>query len=394
MSQPLHLTRAQARRFLLAAQGLWPPRQERGAEGVLAVVRRLGCIQFDPIDIVGRNPDLVLQARVRDYRPSMLNDLLYQRRALLDAWDKNASIVPREDWPFFAPRRAAFRQRYAAEDHVVARVGPAVRARIAAEGPLSSLDFKDSPTVRWEWGPAKSARAALEGLFRMGELGIHHRQGSRRYFDLIERLLPAELLRAPNPHPSREAYHDAHVLRRVGSLGLAAPNAGEHWLGIVDAKSPQRRAALERLTRRGQLLPVHVDGLPWTLYLRAADQPLLERTLTAPPPAPQVAFIAPLDNLLWNRKLIAALFDFEYRWEVYTPAAKRRYGYYTLPVLYGERFVARADFAFDKESRRLAVNGWWWEDAAPHEAGFQAALETALKDFAGYLGAEKTLHIC
>ncbi|RME60584.1 hypothetical protein D6779_01925, partial [Candidatus Parcubacteria bacterium] len=209
------------------------------------------------------------------------------------------------------------------------------------------------------------------------------------YFDLIERLLPEELLSAPNPHADENAYHDWHVLRRVRGMGLAAPNAGDHWLGIVGAKGRERRKALARLVERHLLIPVKVQGVDrWTLYMHSADMPLLERIQQQSPPDPEAAFLAPLDNLLWNREMIAALFDFEYVWEVYVPKNRRRYGYYTLPVLYGEHFVARVDFQFDKKSRFLSVNNWWWEPNVKLSAEMRTALGRCLEEFAEYLGAQ------
>ncbi len=384
----LSISRSTARRFLLAYQGLWPPRQQQGARGVLDFIRRVGCIQFDPIDIVGRNPDLVLQSRVRDYRPALLDDLLYTSRRLLDGWDKQAAIYLREDWPYFAPYRRARRERYFQSGNIVPQVAEHILRRIRAEGALSSLDFKNSPKTDWHWGPTSAARAGLEGLYAVGALGIRKRVRSRRYFDLTERLLSADLLAAPEPHADQDAYHDWHVLRRVGSMGLAAPNAGEHWLGIVGAKSAQRRKVLKRLVQRKVLVPLHVEGVPaWMFYLRTADLPLLERIRTQPPLEAQAAFIAPLDNLLWNRKMVQALFDFAYVWEVYKPKAKRRYGYYTLPVLYGEHFVARADFSLEKKPRRLRLNGWWWQPGVDVHTHMRAAVQAALDDFSAYLQA-------
>jgi uncharacterized protein len=377
-----------ARRFTLAQQHLWPPRQLKGKSGVLDYIQHIGCIQFDPINIVGRNPDLVLQARVRDYRPSMLDELLYTDRKLLDGWDKMASIYSLEDWSFFF-RHKLFRRQREDPRRPSEEIRQEVLRDIKERGPLSSLDFDNQEKADWYWGPTKIVRAALESLHTEGYLGVHHRVSNRRYFDLIERLLPEQVLKTPDPNPSDEAYQDWHILRRVGSMGLVFPNAGEHWYGILEVKTPQRKEIITRLVERGELLAVDIAGIPDKIYfMRTADLPTLEAVQGTISPPLEAAIIGPLDNLIWNRKNNAWLFDFEYIWEVYKPKAKRQYGYYTLPVIYNDRFVARFDPAFDKKTRHLCIQNWWWEDGMKPDEEMQAALMRCFQDFAVYLKVE------
>ncbi|HUN21661.1 MAG TPA: crosslink repair DNA glycosylase YcaQ family protein [Anaerolineales bacterium] len=375
-----------ARRFLLAHHFLYPPHSLQGKAGILQALEHLQNIQFDPIDVVGRNAELVLQSRVADFQPKWLNELLYQERVLWDGWDKMQGIYLTRDWAHFTRQRQAM-HRHAEQSFM--QTAPGILQAIAERGALSSLDFEGKREVTWFWGAQKEARAALDVLYNMGKIGVSHRVASRRYFQLIEKLLPAELLAQSDPHPTLEAYQDWHVLRRVGSLGLTDASSGEYWYGIQGTKSAERRATIARLLAQGKLLAVQVAGLPkLTLYLRAQDEPTLVQAENASPAPVQAAFIAPLDNLIWNRNLIAQLFGFEYKWEVYTPAEKRRYGYYVLPVLAGERFVARADFRFDKKQRNLQLNGWWWERDVQADGTLRQAVEVALAKFAHYLGAE------
>ena len=223
----------------------------------------------------------------------------------------------------------------------------------------------------------------------MGELGVHHRIGSRRAFDLIDRLIPAEVLARSDPHPDDQAYQNWHVLRRVRTVGLVNPGGAEFWLGIPGLKSRERRAAQARLVERGDLIAVRIEGVPGRAFLLAsADLPTLEAVRSGLHGRRQAALIAPLDNLVWDRQLLRWLFDFHYTWEVYTPQAKRRYGYYVLPVLYGDRFVARVDPSFDRKSRVLTLNNWWWEQGIQVSRPMQAALQTCLRDFLRYLQAE------
>jgi len=383
----LNITRRDARRFMLAHHQLWPPRQLNGKAGVLAYIQHVESIQFDPINIVGRNPDLVLQSRVADYNPAYLDQLLYEDRQLVDGWDKMACIYPTTDWPYFNRRRDFLRQNNDPRkppDVILDEV----LSEIEGKGPISSLDFKNHEKVDWHWGPTKAGRAALEYLYAHGHVGVHHRVNNRRYFDLIDRLLPPEILDIPDPFGSVQSYRDWHVLRRIGSLGLALSTSGEYWLGILGVKSTQRKETLARLVEQKKVIPLAIDEIPGqTLFIRAADLSALEAIQNQTIPELGAALVAPLDNLMWNRKLIEILFDFSYIWEVYKPKAQRQYGYYVLPVLYGDRFVARLDPIFDKKKRVLSFQNWWWEAAARVDNSMEAALLDGLRAFATYLDA-------
>jgi len=340
--------------------------------------------------VVGRNPDLVLQSRVRDHRSQLLQELLYTDRLLLDGWDKLASIYLTSDWPYFARHRARMWEHHGGADNPPMQLASALIERIRREGPLSSIDFAHDQKVQGGWGrPTRLVREAFEILNAMGELAVHHRIGTRRFFDLNDRLIPAEVLARGDPHPEDEAYRAWHVLRRVRTVGLVNPAATEFWLGIPGLKSRERRAALAHLVESGELIAVQIEGVPGrTLFLASADLPTLEAVRSGHLGRRQAALIAPLDNLVWDRQLLRWLFDFHYTWEVYTPQAKRRYGYYVLPVLYGDRFVARVDPGFDRKARVLTLNNWWWEPGIQVSRAMQAALQTCLGDFLRYLQAD------
>jgi uncharacterized protein YcaQ len=385
----IEITKSQARRFLLAHQGLWPPYALQGKPGALDFIRRVNCIQFDPLDIVGRNPELVLQARVEDYRPAILEVLLYQDRLLVDGWDKNMCIYPVEDWPYFSRRREAMRNRPGRSHAAVRAIVPQVRQAIVARGPLSSADLDFGQAVDWSWAPTRLARAALESMYFWGELVVHHKVHTRKVYDLASRHVPADLLAAPDPNETEEAYQDWYVHRRVGSVGLLGARAGDAWLGISRFKTRERRAAVARLLDRGRLVEVRVEGIDHPLYLRSQDRPTLDQVLASDDPPPQAVFLAPIDNLMWDRRFLEELFGFYYRWEVYKPVAEREYGYYVLPILYGDRFVARFEPARDKENGALVIKGWWWEDGISPSDRMQAELARCFERFLRYLGAEE-----
>jgi hypothetical protein len=229
-------------------------------------------------------------------------------------------------------------------------------------------------------------------MYGWGELIIHHRVHTRKVYDFARRHIPKQILSAPDPNETEAAYHDWYVLRRIGSLGLIWNRARGAWLGMRGIKSKERTAALKRLLAQGRVIPIEVEDIGPTLYMRAEDQARLDRTLSDDAPAARAAALAPLDNLLWDRRFVEELFDFSYVWEVYKPAEERLYGYYVLPVLYGDRFIARFQPERDDGGRGLIIRDWWWEaDVTPTEP-MREAVRDCFRQFVGYLGAE-TLEI-
>ena len=386
--EKLTITKRQARRFILAHQGLWPPYELEGKSGVLDYIRHVGCIQFDPLNIVGHNSELVLQARVSDFRPVMLQELLYKDRVLLDGWDKNMSIYRVEDWPYFHRRREAARRNPGKSPGPVKSILPEARKAIEEQGPLSSIDLDFDQTVDWSWAPTRLARAALESMYFWGELIIHHKIHTRKVYDFASRHIPAELLSASDPNETEEQYHDWYVLRRIGSVGLLWNRSGGAWLGISELKSKERKATLTRLLRQGRVVEVHVEGIEPPLYMRSEDKPCLDKMLDSDSLSPRATVMAPLDNLLWDRRLAKELFDFDYRWEVYKPVAERRYGYYVLPVLHGDRFIARFEPGRDKKNGALIIKKWWWESGVTPSKRMQSDLFRCFKRFLNYLGTD------
>ena len=384
----LFLTRSQARRFLLACQNLWPPRSLQGKAGALDFIRRVGCVQFDPLDVAGKNAELVLQSRVADFTPAMLDEMLYRDRKLVDGWDKQMAIYPVEDWPYFRRRRESVLRQLRSQEAVRA-IAPTIRAAIEQRGPLTSSDLEHNHKVDWWWGPTSLARAALESMYFGGELVIHHKVHTRKVYDLAERHIPAELLDAPEPNPSDEDYHDWYALRRLGAVGMLWERTCQAWRQGTPFDSKQRLASLQRLLARGEVLRAQVEGFDVPFYLLSRDQALLEPILRDDPSPAQAAFLAPLDNLIWDRPILEELFGFYYRWEVYTPAERREYGYYVLPVLYGERLVARFEPVRQKKDATLTIKNWWWETGVTPDEALFAALDKALQCFGRYLGAKR-----
>lgn len=359
----------------------------------------MNCIQFDPLNIAGQNPDLVLQARLTDYQPSMLYELLYQDRSLLDGWDKVMSIYCVEDRPYFERSREAERNANGSSSAAVREILPQVRAVIEGRGPVSSLDLDFTDMIDWSWAPTGLGRAALESMYLWGELVVHHKVNTRKVYDFSHRHLPEELLMAPDPNETREQYQDWFVHRRVGGVGLFWKRSSDAWLSYPRVYSPERQAAFDRLLGEGRLIEINVEGVDLPLYLRDQDMPNLENTMNAGDPPSRAVVLAPLDNLLWDRQLVRDLFGFDYVWEVYKPADQRRYGYYVLPILYGDRFVARFEPGREKLSshgsrrdRALVIKNWWWEAGIEPDDEIQSALQECFRNFLRYLGTDQ-LHI-
>lgn len=391
----VRLTQVQARRFLLLKHGLLGEHRFAGKQGALDFIRQAGCIQFDPVDACGKNAELVLQSRVKGFQKDDLYQLLYVDRRLMDYPDKNLSIFPVEDWPYFERYRAAARLHGESYPQMQALTRQ-VRAALEKSGPLCSDDLSLDGAFFWQsaihWsGGTNLARSVLEQMYSTGDLVIHHKKGTRKYYDLAERHLPAELLRAPDPLSEEAEHQKWRVLRRIGAVGLLWNRPSDAWLNIWGLKGAQRCAAFDALLSEGSILEVGVDGLLPPLYCRAEDEALLKTVLTDEPHKPRCELIAPLDCLLWDRRLIRSLFGFDYTWEIYTPAEKRKYGFYVLPLLFGERFVGRVEAAADRRSQTLVVKNVWVEDGVRRTKKLASALEGCLKRFSRFNGCVKVV---
>jgi uncharacterized protein len=379
-----------ARRFLVARHLLAPARSlDGGPEAVLEVFHRLGSVQFDPLAVAGRNHDLVLHARVADYDPGWC-DQLYERRQIFEAYNKGLSLVPTSEFAWFRGTLSLNAPRILAENGDVAR---RVLERIRADGPLSALDFERERGTTTDWfGMATNAvRAVLEAYALTGVLGLARRDGNRRYYDLLERLLPADVLSRKLPLQEQLRHKLLSRYRAHGLLGVGG--AGDVFGGLGPAKPdarwpgyPGRNALREELVERGDLVSVEVEGVRGKRLVVSEDVKLLE----APPnPPPSVAFVPPFDPIIWDRVLLGSLFEFEYVWELFLPPAKRRWGWYVLPIVFRDRFVGRIEPRIDRAESRVEVLDVWWEDGfAPRRAdGFVDAMRDALRAYLGFAGA-------
>ena len=386
------VTKEQAKQFILSRQGLLGKHRFAGKDGAYQYVRQAGCIQFDPVDVCGKNAELTLQSRVKGFRKQTLHDLLYKDRLLVDYSDKELSIWPSEDWPYFS----GYRERSMAHGKNFAGIPELEEEAIGyirKHGPVSSDTLPIEGKIYWHssmhWSghwheDSQAARSVLEQLYTDGVLLIHHKSGSRKFYDLADKYLSAELLHAPNPCRDEAELLDWRIRRRIGAIGLLWNRRSDAWLGI-GMDTQQREEAFARMEASGRITAVQAEGIRMPLYMLSEDIPLLEAVLKDEiDTKARLEFLAPLDPMMWDRKLIEAIWDYQYSWEIYTPAVKRRYGYYVLPVVYGQNLIGRIEAPADRKNHILTVRNIWYEPGVRQTKKLAQAMDASIQRFAKF----------
>ena len=365
------------RRLAVAAQGYAGRYRRARPVEVEAMVRRLSCVQLDSISAVERSHRLVLSSRIGDYPTGAVSSLLGSGR-IFEYWAHEACLLPAEDWPLFvAAMQNGGRRWYGEIERTHPHLAGEILAEIGERGPLGSRHFDGSGGGgMWNWKPAK---ATLEQLWNTGRLAVAGRQGFQRLYDLTERVLPPQVLSAPVPGEAERLRELA--LRAVQARGaLTAAGVVEHWRlrGGVRSLEPM----LDGLVADGRLRRLRVDdGGPPVFVSPEAE---------LDPPRPSAAvLLSPFDNLLWDRPLARRLFGFEHVIEVYKPAPQRRYGYYVLPFLWGDRFAGRADLKAERSDGRLIVRAFHREPGVRASAALDDALDRALARLARTIGLDE-----
>lgn len=367
----------QARRIALAAQGFDRPRPvgRIDVRHVRRVIDHVDLLQIDAVQTVERSQYLPLFSRLGPYPQDLLDDVAYRRRELYEAWAHEACLISVDRWPALGERRRHWSSRRAARleaEHP--GYLEAVRDEVATRGPLTVADLED-PGERtgpwWGWSPGK---AALEALFAWGEVAVADRQGQTRRYDLVERVLPAEVVSRPKL-AQVEAYREL-IQVAAGALGVAT---ADDLLDYHRLHGPAGRPIIADLAAEGLLEPVEVRG--WDRSAFRAPGARLPRRIEA------AALLTPFDPLVFHRPRVERLFGFHYRLEFYVPAAQRRYGYFVMPFLLGDRLVARVDVKADRAAGVLRVPGAFAE--ADVDAGRIALpLAAELAALAAWLGLD------
>lgn len=392
------LSPTQARRLAITRQRLAGPRPSTNKHGIMDVMRDLGCLQIDPISAVARSPYLVLWSRLGAYDPADLNALLWRDRKLFEYWAHCASIVLTEDFPIHnwlmrnhATDDSAWSRRvrqWIRDNDALLRT---LLTTIRRNGPLPARELAEDGIaprawISTGWTSGRNVSRMLDFLWMQGKIMVAGRTGLQKTWDLSERCLPA--------WTPREKWSEREIVRTAAqkslrALGVAtARQISQHF---VRGRYPNLQDALDRLEAEGRIERVQImdDSAAWRgdWYIHADDVPLLNRL--AREWQPRTTLLSPFDNLICDRARTKMLFDSDYTMEIYTPAAKRKYGYYVLPILHGDRLIGRIDPTMDREARRLTINAVYAEPDAPKTKRTARAIADTLEDLGAFLGARE-----
>ena len=381
----MELTLADVRAILLATQGLLaPPPDPAGKDDVLAAIRRMGALQIDSINVVARSQYLVLWSRLGCYEPRWLDELLAEGK-LFEYWAHAACFLPIEDFPLYRRRMldtAGWRSHAVRWAHGwLAENGDAAErmlAHIREHGAARTSDFERTDGQSGGWWNWKAEKAALEALHLVGELMIARREGFQRVYDLRERVLPGwdEAQTLTGDGAQRE-----FVLRAVRSLGVARAR----WVDDYYRLAKKGVAALlERLADDGALIRARVAEWSETVYLHPDSLGQARAALAGKLRPQRTTFLSPFDPIIWDRARAQDLYGFTYQIEVYTPAAKRRYGYFTLPILHHDTLVGRIDPKVERKAGRLVIRAAHLEPGVPVDEPLVVGLADALRDLARF----------
>jgi uncharacterized protein len=382
-----------ARRLAIRKQRLSGPTPASSPARVLDVVQDIRCVQLDPISVVARSPLLVLRSRLSNFGPAHLDRLLWRDRSLFEYWAHAASIVLSEDYPIHRylmrthpPHGGRFRG-WAERNDALRR---SILRAVSRRGPVRLRDLEGNAVseswVSTGWTRDRNVDQMVRFLWVTGKLMVSERRGLEKWWDLTSRILPPEVM-------AGRALRDVEVTRRAAELslrGLGVATAGHIKGHFTQGRYPGLPEVLDRLERTGVIERVDVgsDGsrLPGTWYVHRDDLALLER-IERGRWEPRTTLLSPFDNLIHDRKRSALLFGLDYRMEIYVPKASRRYGYYAMPLLDGDRFLARVDPAVDRERGRLLLHAVTPEAGVAADRSTARSVAAAIRDLATWAGA-------
>ena len=385
-----------ARRAAVAAQHLAGPlpAPAQMREAMLAVLRRLRCLQLDPIRAVERTQYLVLWSRLGNYDRELLHQLAYEERLLFEYWAHAASLVLTEDYPLHERMMRRYQRGEASSawgKRVLAWVAEngafkqAILDQLAENGPQLTNHFADGAKVPWHsggWSSGRSVAYMLDHLWTTGEIMVSRRDGLKRWWDVAERVLPGDLPRGW----SAEAVTRDGAQKALLALGVATEREiGRHF---IEGRYVELGRVLADLVGEGVVVPVQVAGFEAPHYAHVASLPLLE-ALARGVWEPRTTLLSPFDNLIRDRERTERLWGFYYRIEIYVPAAKREYGYYVLPVLYGERLIGRISPRMDWRKGVLMIEGVYEEAGQRWDGEMRKGVEAAVGELALFLGAKE-----
>ena len=395
---PIVISQQTARRFILGRQGLWPGRRWKGKQGVAAAIRACEAVQLDPLVMIARSQDIVLHSRVLDYKPEYLYQVAYDERKFFDygGW---LAMYPMEELPYWRVQMEGRRHQKRVEDFVLSNTElfEHVRAALREHGPLGNRDFSGKSLDSWNYRGRKETSLILYDMWLYGELMMHHRNGFDRVYDFRENIAPKEY----DYIASFEEAEEFFVRKSVAFMGLKrestmrSPELNNYMRR--DYSAAEVKKIMDAQKNSGVFAQVQIEGGRETYLVLGEDLPALESLEKGRVPKgwnpkdtttlDEVTLLSSLD-IVSARGRAMKLFDFDYKWEVYVPAEKRRWGYYVLPILYGDDLVARLDPKLNRTTMTLEIKGFWYEDDAPvKDVDFANALAKGLVRFAKFVGA-------
>lgn len=396
---PITISKQTARRFVLGKQGLWPGRRWKGKNGTAQAINACEAVQLDPLNVIARSQDIVLHSRVLDYKPEYLYKVAYEDREFFDygGW---LAMYPMHELPYWRVHMNKRSRDKRIEGFVLSheKLFDDVRAELRKRGPLGNRDFEGNKIGLWNYRGRKDTSLALYDMWLSGELMMHHREGFDRVYDFRKNIAPKEF-----DYVATENEAETFFARKsVAFMGLkreANMRVDLNYYMRRDYSKAEVMELTEGWRESGMLEQVQIEGGRDTYLVLADDVKALDSLEKGRIPKgwnpketttlEEVTFLAPLD-IVSARGRAKRLFDFDYTWEVYTPAHKRRWGYYVLPILYGDDLVARLDPKLDRSTMTLEIKGFWHEDDAPvKDPDFANVLARGLIRFAKFVEAKK-----
>lgn len=371
MMSPLALSKAEARKLIINAQLL-----SNEDLTTLDIIRSLGYVQIDTLAVAERSHHHVFHTRNAAYKKAELAEML-KKRQVFEYWSHAASFIPVEDYRYSLIRKQAFangKEHWFKQDR---KMNEYVLERIRQEGPLQSKDFKNPHHASGAWYSWKPAKVALEQLFMEGKLMVSERINFQKVYDLTERVLPSGI---DTSTPAIEEFCEHLIKRTLSAQGVAALS---DIVYLRKGIKPQAELALKKLMEEGQVMPVAIEGVEKVHFALPTD--------FRPGQNCCVHILSPFDNLIIRRKRIQEIFRFDYQLECYVPEKKRKFGYYSLPVLFEDNFVARFDPKADRKTGEFCIKSFWFEpDFVPND-DFLNKFAKTLKAFMTFCGCEKLI---
>lgn len=404
MAKRVSTTLANARRLAVTKQHLSRnPPSKPTAENILDLFRDLGCVQLDPISAVAPSHLIVLWSRLGNFDEAQLDRLLWEDRKIFEYWAHQASLVLMEDYPLYSSMMRGFPGAFAKpwgpgwakRNQEWMAKHSALKSKVLSElkqkGPLLSRQFEDKSLVKRRgsgWGSSSDASRMLSNLFFRGLVMVVGRQGNQKLWDLSEKFLPRGVSRK---ELSPDQVEHIAVQRSIKALGVA--NGSEIAYHFLRGRYRNLKATIKRLLDESKIYRVEIEGGPvgtGERYIHENDLPLLKE-IESNEWRPRTTLLSPFDNLICDRTRTKLLFNFDYTVEIYTPPHKRKYGYYVLPILHGDRLIGRIDPLMNRKNGRLEIKAVHAETKAPKSDEVSAEIRNAIHDLSRFLHAKEVI---